>query len=265
MRWWIVVALLVSGAEWVSASCPDTSFDEFDVAPALADSVGPQISLPYLFESGWKRSTISIEVLVLDDATPCQARLLGATNAPAPFVHAAQVAAMASTYRAAIRDGLPVPGRLRIDYDYRVDLREEPPAQVVTENMVSSRGVDGGVSRFCGLESAQVFEYDGTRFHGDIALEVVRDAEAQLAERIPGDWHVADVVHWMSLPETCRDARDNDWFDLEVWAQAEQPDGTLGDEFHVYRFVNEGGRYRALPSLSYSLTVCPTRPAPSEH
>ena len=255
----LVSILLTSPVGAESDGCSPVEFGRFDIAPAMLDSVPPNV------ERAWEinfSDSIWVDVYVREDGTVCDARPNGGpVNSLIPAVVAA--AARQSRYAPALRDGRAVPGVLRVTYTFEPpDLRPQPPLVDTASPMVSERAEIVGQAdvAFAGSFATEcevgvpVFDYNGVAIYGDLSVRDYETLCGLVADRLDELHFVGRIHHYLVLAEDCRSSRplyggQHPDVGVQIFRRSDTPT-EIGSPRVTYYFLNVGGEYRELPLYS---------------
>jgi len=232
-----VFLVATAPASGANDRCYDVDFDEFDVAPAMVDSVPPEYSESTAMSIS---GTIVVEVDVLEDGTVCSVRTIRGGHAT--ISQAATQAARSSRFAPATRSGVPVPGRATIEYRFiKRDPHREPPELTKVSPMMSDIADSVLLHPKHGDLVPRIY-YSEILIQGDLSKAVFDQIVGELDGELADDERIVSIEHLLVFPDSLRSKR-TEFIDLIVTTQRGVGYEASGQGLY---FVNEGGRYRLL-------------------
>jgi len=216
--------------------CDGVVFTDFDVPPAMVDSIPP------IYNPDWDTcDSITVAVDVLETGEVCKAQVV--SDAFPAYRNAAIEAASTSRFMAALRDGNPVPGRRFVTYVFEPHDYHRASAQLRTTGTMVSAMADSVWPHSEHGDRLPSFKLNEIIVTGDISVEALDHALAQLGSEIIATESPNEAIHFLAFPEDLRRCK---WKYVDLLVST----SSHGDVWsgHRFDFVNENGVYRLVRS-----------------
>lgn len=194
---WCGLAVAAEGvenrSEWLS-NCGDEDFRTFDTPPVMVDSTA--VEYPDMAVRSELGGQVLVEIAIMADGEPCGMHINQGVH---PLLDREAIkAAWASTYRSALRDGMPTAGLVEVSYHFDFEAVRRLRAARIRPDLTDLSPLLSEIPEATAVNTPEAFSgsylFDGVEVRGDISQQHVQTVMRLARERAERQGKVEEIT-----------------------------------------------------------------------